>query len=219
MRPFELARLSDLDAIPVADGLVWHPVRRRFGIRAFGLNAYTAESVGGHVVERHTERGNMHEEVYFVAAGRARFTVAGEEFDAPAGTFVYLPDPEVEREAIAQEEGTTVVAIGGKPGEAYAVSAWESWFAAIPHTRAGDHGRAAELMAADLAELGEHPGLLYNLACAEALAGRDDDALDHLRRAIELRGEFAEHARRDDDFASLRADPRFAAVVGSETVG
>ena len=46
-----------------------------------------------------------------------------------------------------------------------------------------------------LAEKPDHPALVYNLACMEALAGRTDDALAHLERAIELRPEFAETRR------------------------
>src|SRR5258708_5060252 len=38
---WEAVHLDGLDAIPVA-GVVWHPVRRRLGIRAFGINAYSA---------------------------------------------------------------------------------------------------------------------------------------------------------------------------------
>ena len=33
----------------------WRPIRRRFGIRAFGVNAYTAAEAGDQVVEEHTE--------------------------------------------------------------------------------------------------------------------------------------------------------------------
>jgi tetratricopeptide (TPR) repeat protein len=57
----------------------------------------------------------------------------------------------------------------------------------------------------------DHPATLYNLACAEALAGRADDALAHLRRALELKPEWAEMARMDDDFASVRHAPGWPA--------
>ena len=50
MSGYEVTRFGELEAIPVAEGLVWHPVRRRLGITAFGINAYSAEEVGGHVV-------------------------------------------------------------------------------------------------------------------------------------------------------------------------
>ena len=44
MSGWTAARLDELDSIPLFDGLVWHPVRRRLGITAFGVNAYTAEA-------------------------------------------------------------------------------------------------------------------------------------------------------------------------------
>jgi hypothetical protein len=53
----------------------------------------------------------------------------------------------------------------------------------------------------------DHPGMLYAVACAEALAGRDDSAIDHLRRAIELRPALVDVARGNEDFAALRDRP------------
>jgi uncharacterized Ntn-hydrolase superfamily protein len=48
--------------------------------------------------------------------------------------------------------------------------------------------------------------VLYNLACYESLAGRRDDALAHLARAVELDPSFREQAARDADFDPIRAD-------------
>jgi hypothetical protein len=127
---FEVAQIDDLDRIPVEHGLEWRPIRRRLGIRAFGANAYTAEKPGDWVVEEHTETQLGHEELYVVVQGRARFTLDGQEVDAPAGTLVFLSDPAVKRVAIAEEEGTVVLAVGGKPGEGFTPSAWEWYFQA-----------------------------------------------------------------------------------------
>jgi hypothetical protein len=212
MSGYESVHVDDLGSIPVADGLVWHPVRRRFGIDAFGINLYSAEGVGGHVVERHDETALGHEEVYFVASGHARFTLAGEEVDAPSGTLVYIRDPAIEREAVAVADGTTVLAVGGKPGEAFVPSAWETWFSAIPAANAGDHARAIEIMREDWDRLQGHPRYLYVLAEQEALAGRTDEAVAHLRAALELRPELREEARKEAAFA----DSAFASVVSPE---
>jgi hypothetical protein len=46
--------------------------------------------------------------------------------------------------------------------------------------------------------------MLYVVACAEAMAGREDEALGHLRRAFELRPSLADAARENDDLAALR---------------
>ena len=101
----EVAHLDDLDSFPVEHGLEWHPIRRRFGIQSFGVNAYTSAKPGDWVVEEHKE-GSGHEELYLVVSGRARFTLDGEELDAPAGTIVFLPDASVVRVARAEEDGT-----------------------------------------------------------------------------------------------------------------
>jgi len=59
------------------------------------------------------EAGTSHEELFYVARGRATFLVEGEEVDAPAGTFVYVRDPDVRRGAVAREPGTVVFVAGG----------------------------------------------------------------------------------------------------------
>jgi hypothetical protein len=197
-KSYEVLNLDDLDRIPVAEGLEWRPIRRRLGIRAFGVNAYTSERVGGWVVEEHAE-GSGHEELYIVVSGRARFTLDGEELDAPAGTIVFLPEHDVKRKAIAEEEGTTVLAVGGWPDKPFEPSAWEWWFEAY----ANEPSRAIEILEDGIRELGERPWLLYHLACHEALAGRRDDATVHLRRAIELDPKLAERARADEDLAGI----------------
>ena len=197
-KPYEVLSIDDLDRIPVAEGLEWRPIRRRLGIRSFGTNAYTSERVGGWVVEEHVE-GSGHEELYVVVSGRARFTLDGEELDAPAGTIVFLPEHDVSRKAVSEEEGTTVLALGGWPDKPFAPSAWEWYFEAYAH----EPERGVEIMREGIAELGERPWLLYHLACQEALAGRRDDAREHLRRAIELDPALAERARNDDDLEGV----------------
>ena len=174
------------------------------------MNAYTAETAGADLVEDHTEETYRHEEVYFVASGRATFTVADEEFDAPAGTFVFIRDPLVRRRAVAREAGSTVLAIGGRAGEAFRESGWEYSFAAQPYADAGDYGRAIEMASEALPRHDDDAGLLYNIACWEALAGRREDALAHLRRAFELRPDnVRKWAREDSDLDSIRGDAAF----------
>ena len=206
---YEVAHVDDLDAIPVSHGLVWRPVRRRFDVRAFGVNAYTSEQVGSQVVEEHTESQLGHEEIYVVLRGSATFMLDGEEVEVDAGSLVHIADPDVKRVALSREPETTVFALGGKPGEAYTVSAWEAMFAAMPAVRRGDWDEAIRLHHEALAERPEHPALLYNLACVEARAGRSIDALAHLQRAVELDPKWAAYARTDTDFASIRREPGF----------
>ncbi len=212
MSGWEAVHLDDLDAIPIAEGLVWHPVRRRLGIRAFGVNAYTSDAPGRHVVEEHDETGGGaggHEELYVVLRGQATFTVDGETFDAPAGTLVFIRDPSLRRVAIAEQEGTLVLAVGGEPDRAYEVSPWEAYFTAIPAFRAERWEEAIELIAEGLRERPGDPALLYNLACAESRAGRPLDALTHLGEAVRKDRKYAESARTDPDFDPIRREPGF----------
>src|SRR5262244_3598348 len=103
---YSVLRLDEIEPISVA-GVQWKPLRRTLGIDAFGINAYTADR-GEHVVEDHTEESLGHQEVYVVIGGRARFTLDGEELDAPQGTVVFIREPSVRRSAVAVETGTTV---------------------------------------------------------------------------------------------------------------
>jgi hypothetical protein len=200
-------RLDDVEGIPVFGSLHWKPIRKTLGVTAFGINAYTAANAGDEVVEDHTEQQLGHEEIYAVVAGRATFSVDGEEVDAPAGTLVYLDDPAQRRSAIAKEPGTTVLAIGGVPGT-HEVSAWEYFFPALPHLRAGDYDTARQLLEEGLAEK-DAPVLHYQLACVEALGGNRERALDELNVAVAAAERFREHAAKDEDFDSIRDDPRF----------
>lgn len=212
--PYDVVHLDGLDRIAVGEtGLEWRPIRRRLGIRAFGTNAYSSSRVGGEIVEEHSEERLGHEEMYVVVRGHATFHLDDSDVDAPAGTLVFIRDPRVERGATALEADTLVLAVGGKPGEAFEPSAWESWFFVAPLAKAGRLDEAIAGMTADMDEHGNHPGFLYNLACYEALAGRNDDAIEHVARAIEIDDWFRDRARDDEDFASLRGDARFSAVL------
>ena len=201
-------RLDDIEPIPVVNGtLLWRPVRRTLDVGAFGINAYVAPKAGDDVVEEHTEESLGHEEVYVVLSGRATFTLDDETLDAPAGTVVFVRDVAVKRHARAEEPKTAVLAVGGPREGVYEPSAWEDYFAAERHRAAGDYDEYLAELEEAAVRRPDHPATLYNLACAEALVGRSDDALAHLRRALELKPEWAELAAKDDDFASLRDVP------------
>jgi mannose-6-phosphate isomerase-like protein (cupin superfamily) len=210
-RPHQVVHLDELEALPGPDTLTWHPVRAHLGIRAFGTNAYTASEPGQDVVEPHTEDPTLaHEELYFVARGRARFEIDGDSFDAPAGTYVFVPDPASHRHATAQEAGTTVLSFGGPP--TFQPSAWE-WSFRAHAVRETDPEQARAIFAKGFAAHPDSAGLHYNLACLEALQGRRHEALAALRRAGELDPNMPGYARDDADFASLRDDPEFRALV------
>jgi quercetin dioxygenase-like cupin family protein len=209
---YEVAHIDELEELPINNGeFVWRPVRRRFGITAFGTNAYTGDT-GQRVIEEHSERDN-HQEMYVVLRGRATFTLGDDEVDAPAGTIVFL-QPDTKRGAIAAEDGTAVLAVGAKPGVVFEPSLWEDVFAANAYADKGELDRARKLMA-DLLE--QHPDAwqgFFNAACLEARLGNQDLALEHFERALDLEPEKArEFAKTDSDFDSIRGDPRFVELL------
>jgi hypothetical protein len=200
---YRVIALDEIEAIPGPGTLTWRPVRATLGLRAFGTNAYTAREAGEDVVEPHTEESAGHEELYLVFRGRARFTLDGETFEAPAGTYVHLPDPSVHRHAVALEPGTTVMSFGGPP--TFEPSPWEWYFRAAP-LKTSDPQRAREILDDGLRAWPDSGGMYYELACLEAVNGDLDAARRALERAIELRPEAAEWARTDEDLRALRDD-------------
>lgn len=208
MERWRSVRLDDVEPIPVVEGrLLWRPLRRTLDVGAFGINAYVAPDAGDDVVEEHSESALGHEEVYVVLAGRATFMLDGERLDAPAGTVVFVRAPDVVRHARAEEPGTSVLAVGGPREAAYEPSAWEDVFAAERHRSTGDYVAMIEELEASLARRPDRPRVLWALAAAEALAGRSNAALGHVGRVLELRPDWAEHVRADEDLTSLHGLP------------
>lgn len=210
--PPKVLRLDEIEALAGPGTLTWHPVRHALGIRAFGCNAYTATAVGADVVEPHTESGSDHEELYFVASGLAIFTVDEQRYDAPAGTYVFVPDPESHRHAVAGEANTTVLSFGGPPN--FTPSAWE-WAFRAAATREADPSAASSILQEGLEVHPDSPSLLYNLACLAAIDGRHEDALAALKRSIAIKPDLKSFALEDEDFTALRDDPEFAAMTAA----
>jgi hypothetical protein len=203
-------RVARLDEIERAGTGEWIPIRRHFGISSFGINAWEGDR-GSAVIREHDESTLGHEELYLVISGAATFKVGQETVEARPGTIVFVRDPALKRAASATEDGTTILTVGGKPGAAFTMSPWELNADVFPLFDRGEFERARVMLGDAVEQFPGAAGLLYNLACAEARVGRVDEALAHLRQAIEVRPEFAEQARRDDDLESIRDDPRFPA--------
>jgi tetratricopeptide (TPR) repeat protein len=213
MSGYAVARLDEIEEI--TDGREpWRPVRHHFGIMSFGVNAWTARNAGDRIINEHDEaEEDGNEELYFVQSGRARFELDGERVEAAAGAFVFVR-PGVKRTAFAEEPVTTIIALGGTPGKAYEPDGWEIWAPLNPLYEAGEYGEAAD-RGLELAEAHpEYPGLLYNVACCESLAGRRKEAIEHLRQSIERSERSRALAAGDSDFDSIRDDPAFSELVG-----
>lgn len=211
MAEVRVVRLDDVDQIAVA-GVNWLPLRRALGATGFGVAAFRAGEPGEQLIEPHDETSagaGGHEELYLVMSGRARFVLDGEEVDAAAGTLVLVPVG-VHREAAAEEPDTLVLAIGGVPGAALPPSPFEFWFLAQPAYEAGDYERAIEIASEGLADYPDHPSLRYQLACYCSLAGRHDEAIEHLRAAFAGNDpRVRDWANDDSDLDPIRNHPRY----------
>jgi tetratricopeptide (TPR) repeat protein len=143
-----------------------------------------------------------------------RFTVGEDEHELGPGQLVFVSDPSLRRAAVAVTDDAAVLAIGGKPGAAHEVSAWEYTFTASPHIRAGRYEKGRRLLHEGLEAKPGSPSIVYDLACVEALAGESDTALALLNEAVAKDERFRAYAQTDEDFASIRDDPRFPRPAG-----
>lgn len=214
MAGYGLIGLEEIEAFDDGDRKC-RQVRHHFGITAFGVNAWTADS--GELINEHQEADGQ-EELYIILSGQAAFVIDGERRDAPAGTLVYVK-PGVTRSATAQAAGTTVLVVGAQPGEPFEVSGSELFQPAWPLYQAGDYLAAIDI-ARPLAEANpSYPLLWYNLACCESLAGQHGEALEHLRRALDTPLRMSDRLRKlageDSDLDPVRGEPGFAELLGS----
>ena len=209
MGAYSVARL---DEIPVLGdgGIPCRPVRHHFGLTSFGLNAWTGAAAGDRILYEHDE-ANDAEELYLVHAGRATFELDGTRVDAPAGTFVFAP-PGVRRTAFAEEPGTTILAIGGRPGEAWQPDGWELWAPVTPIYEAGRFTEAAD-RSRELAEANPGlPMLRYMLACCELQAGRPAEAIEQLEAAL-VTPRMRAIAGKDPTLDPIRGESAFQALL------
>ncbi len=215
---YRIASLDEIEIPGLANTARWAQIRSQLDIQSFGVNAWTADA-GDDVIGEHEEvtgGAAEHEELYVVLSGRATFTVVGETVDGPARTIVFVRDPAAKRKAVAEEAGTRILAVGAKRGEAFAPSGWERSAPAFPYFASKEYDKAAAALEEALAEYPDDPAVRYNLACAESMRGRTAEAIQHLRRSIEVEnGErFRELARTDTDFDPIRDEPEFKTIVG-----
>ena len=194
-------------------------IRRELDIGAFGVNAVRADA-GKELVTERTATGyaaDGHEELFLVLAGRARFTIDGEEVDAPQGTSIVVRDVEAKRAAVAKEDGTTVLVVGNRRGEAWRPTPGEAMQEFFPLYEAKDYEgalRVAEQV------LDEYPGnglAHFNIACMQSLLGQKEKGLKHLGAALEAAPQLTENARTDEDLGAIRDDPRFSDLVEEKT--
>jgi hypothetical protein len=211
-------RTLRLDETPatISEGARWIPVRAELGIEAFGVGAYVGDA-GDVVVPRHSELeqpgggAGAHDELYVVTRGRATFVVDGEEVDAPAGTLVFVVPGET-REARAEEPGTTVLAIGATPGEAFRIAPWEYGARVDRERQLENWDRVAAIAEEGIARYGEHPTMLFAQACVAAHDDRRDEAVGLLVRALEEGPYVRDWIAQEPVLEAVRDDPRLTAA-------
>ena len=211
MNGYEIAHVDELDVMPVNNGeFVWRPVRRRFGVTAFGTNGYSAEKAGQRVIEEHREPDG-HEEMYIVLRGRATFALGEDEVEAGPGTLVFVR-PGTRRGAIAAEDNTFVLAVGAKPGVVFEPSLWEDTFAAYSYAEQGELEKGRALVQQAIQRSPDAWQGYYNSACIEARYGDQDRAMELLKRSVELNAEETKKAADGDtDLDSIRGRPDYPA--------
>jgi hypothetical protein len=210
-----------VDDIPEQDDgqVPMRSVRHHLGIEGFGVNAWIARNVGDRMIPEHQEANETEdeserdEELYLVMQGRAVFELDGERHDAPAGTFVFVR-PRVNRTAFAEEPATVIVSIGGTPGKPYKPVGWELWHPLRRLYEAGDYAEVVE-RGRGMLDACPYGLLFYNVACCESLTGQTTEALEHLRKAIELSEEFRDYAKNDSDLDAIRDEASFQELVAS----
>jgi tetratricopeptide (TPR) repeat protein len=217
---FSYTRLEDIEPAPriapgaTDDGRERLDVRRRLGITAFGVSAFRAPG-GVELVREHDETllGEAgQEELYVVVEGAAMFEIDGEAVEAPAGSLIQV-QPTAKRKATSTEDGTTILVVGGTAGKAYE-PAPEEVGEAFAAYNAGDYETA---LAKQLVVVENQPDSAvahFNAGCFAARAGQADEAIEHLRRAVEVNERIRELIATDEDLDSIRGDQRFAELTG-----
>jgi hypothetical protein len=227
--PFSVISLDEAGAAAAANGFgIGGPpdpdlgrrgrvyIRRDAGIESFGVNAFYQGESGAFVIGEHDElgpAGSGHEELYVVVAGSCTFAVDGDQVDAPTGTAVFVRDPASKRSARAKEDGTIVLAVGGRPGEVFRPGPIESISGFFRLYREQDYDGSLAVLRSGLEANPGNAFILYNVACMECLLGHGDEAIAPLAEALDAWPPYKELAANDDDLAPLRDDPRFQALV------
>jgi hypothetical protein len=208
---WNVVKIDEIDRVSyLGSNLI--PIRYTLGFQPAGTNAWAADA-GGQLIPPHTE-AEGDEELYVVLRGRATFTVGDETADAPAGTVVFVP-PEVFRTAVAEEDETIVLAVGGTVGQAFSGGNWDTFAVADELRRSGRLDEGREVLRKAREERPDSWAMAYNSACWEALAGNPDEAFEHMRRARDLNAnEVRRYMAEDSDLDSLREDPRFQELAG-----
>ena len=190
-------------------------------VRGFLAGQRFAAIVQQIMVQAHTMLGRLQEAL----AEDERFAVLAQKLQGWLGGRAAAPGPSTEPDPSGPPPTTATLEQARRYQQAgdwdAAVTSYEallmeqpdspaSWFglAYCLHMR-GDYEKAIEAHRRS-ATFEQIKGIsLYNLACAYALTGRTDEAVDALKASREAGFDFSSAIRTDSDLDSLRDDPRF----------
>jgi mannose-6-phosphate isomerase-like protein (cupin superfamily) len=120
---WKMAAIDDIPPVKPDWPTTWKSVRHHFGITAYGINAVTKDE-GNVLIPEHEHGHTAEQELYFIHRGEALATLDGETVRVPAGSAVMV-EGATRRKFEATASPTTLIVVGGTPGKAYEVGAWE----------------------------------------------------------------------------------------------
>jgi mannose-6-phosphate isomerase-like protein (cupin superfamily) len=116
MTDFAVRRIDEMEAIVRGS---FKKARAELGVTSFGMQVIDfPPNVDGHPEHDHSQDGQ--EEVYVAMRGSGEIEIEGERFPIDPETMVRV-SAGTKRKLYSGDEGMRVLAIGGVPGEAYAI--------------------------------------------------------------------------------------------------
>jgi quercetin dioxygenase-like cupin family protein len=104
--------IVDSEDVEPGYGGVFKLIRKRLGLRAFGINQ--VDLPPGAEGREHDHADSGQEEVYLVLGGGGTMAIDGEEIELKPGRYVFVPATSV-RKPIAGPEGLSWVVAGAPP--------------------------------------------------------------------------------------------------------
>ncbi len=134
MGDFTIKRTDEMEAI--FEGIV-HRARASLGASSLGMQVmnfppgWDGYPNHDHINDSADENDLRQEEIYIALGGSATLLVDGEEHRLEPGVFARV-GPGQKRRIVPGTDGFRMVAVGGRPGEAYAPPAWTELGGPLP---------------------------------------------------------------------------------------
>jgi quercetin dioxygenase-like cupin family protein len=134
MADYRIVRMEEMEAI--FDGIV-HRARASLGATSLGMQVMDFppgwQGYPNHDHVSNSDNGNdlRQEEIYVALKGSATLALDGEEHRLEPGVFARV-GPAQKRRIVPGPEGFRMVAVGGRPGEAYTPPAWTELGGPLP---------------------------------------------------------------------------------------